>query len=67
MGAGGNLETADGQGLTGMGGGQGRQGVGMRGVGRGIWGKGMGTGREDGAHCRVRTCDPLRVKQMLYH
>ena len=22
---------------------------------------------EDGARCRFRTCDPLRVKQVLYH
>ncbi len=23
--------------------------------------------RVDGAHCRFRTCDPYRVKVMLYH
>ncbi len=24
-------------------------------------------GRKHGARCRFRTCDPLRVKQVLYH
>lgn len=28
---------------------------------------GPNRGGEDGARCRIRTCDPFRVKEVLYH